>query len=204
MQGDTCDSIAQQFSVASATLYAGNRKLGDCSQVTTGLQVCLPLQCTTHFVKGEDTTCHDISADTGVSYRDILLHNPWLSFDCENLREARYTLGNTICLSPAGGKHIEKRDKEDSNPIESEYSDNNYRFASGSAGNHEDYAQVWTMGGLPEGRYVRVARKTTDQCFLLPQYQSIAIVRRLLLQDRRRVSLLYSSDSRLGRKEVVL
>ncbi|KAK3906119.1 hypothetical protein C8A05DRAFT_12142 [Staphylotrichum tortipilum] len=109
--GDTCNSIALAHSVSSAdVVYAAiaagaavGTAVSDCSNLPTGLEMCIPLTCKTYSVKPGDF-CMTISARAGI--RDIALYNAWIDESCDNLHEANATLGHVVCLSPVGGAYV--------------------------------------------------------------------------------------------------
>lgn len=50
-EGDTCKSIALDFSVSSAALYMGNQDLiRDCDRVVPNKEICIPLPCRNTYV----------------------------------------------------------------------------------------------------------------------------------------------------------
>lgn len=110
--GDTCTSIALEYSVSSAALYLGNQDLiRDCARVVVGKEICIPLSCQDTYVLQDTDTCRSIeraNADkmhdptTGLAYtlRDI---NPWIDIYCTNLQETSTAFGRVLCLSPQGG-----------------------------------------------------------------------------------------------------
>lgn len=99
---DTCDSIAEEFSVSSASLFIGNSEIRDCSSIPTGSKLCLPLQCQVYKAIPR-ATCVDVFAATGIRVSKIQKYNPWISNDCRNLPSASRTYGNVLCLAPVGG-----------------------------------------------------------------------------------------------------
>ncbi|RAH64380.1 LysM peptidoglycan-binding domain-containing protein [Aspergillus aculeatinus CBS 121060] len=104
--GDTCDSIAAQFQVASAAVRAVSWPLIDCFAIPEGTRLCTPLRCKTHTLRDGDT-CDSIERELdlkpwlGVSA--IRAYNPWVNQDCSNLHEASDALfGHVICVGPTG------------------------------------------------------------------------------------------------------
>lgn len=102
--GDTCDSIAQANSVASAGLLNLNNNLGitNCTSVAAGMEFCLPPQCKTYVIKDGDT-CEGIEFTHGID--DLARYNNWIDYGCDNLQDARPNLGSVVCVSPAGGAY---------------------------------------------------------------------------------------------------
>ncbi|PGH27695.1 hypothetical protein AJ80_00710 [Polytolypa hystricis UAMH7299] len=112
MEGDTCTSIALDYSVSSAGLYMGNQDLiRDCGQVVLGKDLCLPLPCEYTYVLQENDTCRSIEKDnaeilfdnstkTWASLRQL---NPWIDTYCSNLQSTAWAWGKVLCLSPQSG-----------------------------------------------------------------------------------------------------
>lgn len=103
-QGDTCQSISNSTNVSSAYLYMGNQELlKDCSSVTPGLSVCIPLTCKTYYLQQSDT-CWTIEGKLGLGLHMLQRFNSWLDVGCTNLHTASGFYGRYICVSPQGGK----------------------------------------------------------------------------------------------------
>ena len=111
-KGDTCTSIALDYSIASAALYMGNQdQIRDCNQVFVGQDLCLPLSCEfTHVLRPNDT-CRSIEeANAEIMFdnstkRIIPLRqvNPWIDTYCTNLQSTAWAYGNVLCLTPQSG-----------------------------------------------------------------------------------------------------
>lgn len=111
-EGDTCTSIALDFSVSSAALYLANQDLiRDCSKVVPNKKICIPIPCQNTYVLQEEDSCYSIenanydqlsSSATGnaFSLREL---NPWIDPYCTNLHETSTAHGRVLCLSPQGG-----------------------------------------------------------------------------------------------------
>ncbi|CAG8040084.1 unnamed protein product [Penicillium olsonii] len=105
-KGDTCSSIAEAKSISSAALYMGNQKqILDCSTLTEGLKLCLPLSCESTYSIESTDNCTMIEYAFGLSSGDLRRYNPWISYDCDNLQVASQIYGTNICLSPQGGTY---------------------------------------------------------------------------------------------------
>lgn len=78
MAGDSCATIARAKSVNSGTLRVINNLLPDCSNLKTGMQLCLPRPCKTHVVQATDT-CESIAIANGVSDSLLVGHLQHLS-----------------------------------------------------------------------------------------------------------------------------
>ncbi|KAL4902676.1 hypothetical protein BDW74DRAFT_169519 [Aspergillus multicolor] len=104
--GDTCDSIARQYSVASAAVIYGNPTLlANCSALAPNRDLCIPLSCETQYEVADADDCWRIEYEQGLIPGVVRKYNNWLDSDCLNLQSAREILGSILCLSPQGGKH---------------------------------------------------------------------------------------------------
>ncbi|GLA96386.1 hypothetical protein AtubIFM57143_003851 [Aspergillus tubingensis] len=110
--GDTCTSIALDYSVASAALYMGNQdQIRDCNQVVVGQELCLPLPCDHTYVLKSNDTCRSIEeANAAIMFdnstkRIIPLRqvNPWIDTYCSNLQSTSWAYGKVLCLTPQSG-----------------------------------------------------------------------------------------------------
>ncbi|KFZ00855.1 hypothetical protein V501_10416 [Pseudogymnoascus sp. VKM F-4519 (FW-2642)] len=102
-EGDSCDSIAIANSVSGPTLYYINENLPNCTRIKAGLELCLPLPCTTHTITANDDFI-ELAVDSGVSYTDLIDWNLMLDSRCSNFWEGGPFWGRVICISPPGGK----------------------------------------------------------------------------------------------------
>ncbi|KAJ5552813.1 pectin lyase-like protein [Penicillium frequentans] len=110
--GDTCTSIALDYSVASAALYMGNQdQIRDCSQVVVGQDLCLPPSCEHTYILQSNDTCLSIEeANADIMFdnstkRIIPLRqvNPWIDTYCSNLQGTSWAYGKVLCLTPQSG-----------------------------------------------------------------------------------------------------
>lgn len=101
--GDTCDSIAEEFSVSSASVYIGNSQVRNCSNIDAGTKICLSLECKT-YTRTADQDCLGVSAATRMNIPTLKQLNPWISSNCDNIKTASWTYGNVLCVSPIGGE----------------------------------------------------------------------------------------------------
>ncbi|KAH7147069.1 pectate lyase superfamily protein-domain-containing protein [Dactylonectria estremocensis] len=101
--GDTCDLLAEKFSVSSASIYIGNSHVQNCSSIDPGTSICLSLQCRT-YTRVYNQDCMDVSVATGIRIPTIKQLNPWISNNCDNIKTASWTYGNVLCISPIGGE----------------------------------------------------------------------------------------------------
>lgn len=107
--GDTCDTIALQYSVASATIQAGNAQLiNDCSNLIAGREICIPLSCERTYTLQDRDTCLSIEIDHGFMPNTVRKYNAWLDLECLDLQPTRPIIGSVICLSPQGGTYNDK------------------------------------------------------------------------------------------------
>ncbi|KAM0669607.1 hypothetical protein ACQRIU_000002 [Beauveria bassiana] len=101
--GESCESIANETSVAGPNVYMANQAvLTRCSNLTAGVDICLPLPCDVYFVRPADT-CTLIETSLKLLAGELGQYNPWLNFDCSNLQSATDFYGKNICVSPQGG-----------------------------------------------------------------------------------------------------
>ncbi|OBT84881.1 hypothetical protein VE02_05927 [Pseudogymnoascus sp. 03VT05] len=110
-EGDTCDSIAESHSLASAALYAENpNSIYDCSSIAAGTSLCLPPSCAMTWTVKPDDNCftieYNVTATTLVSViGNIQMYNRWVDRDCTNLQTASdAAFGHVICLAPQNGE----------------------------------------------------------------------------------------------------
>ncbi|KAH8698403.1 pectate lyase superfamily protein-domain-containing protein [Talaromyces proteolyticus] len=110
--GDTCTSIALDYSLSSAALYMGNQNLiHDCQKVAKGAKLCLPLSCEHTYILQDQDTCRSIErANAVVLYNNsraiksvLRQFNPWIDTHCTNLHETSQAYGSVLCLSPQYG-----------------------------------------------------------------------------------------------------
>ncbi|PYH80406.1 pectin lyase-like protein [Aspergillus uvarum CBS 121591] len=108
VEGDTCDSLATQYSVASAAIQIGNPALvNDCRELIAGRELCIPFSCDTLYTLQDDDTCYSIfrAQQSLLQSGDVRKYNPWINGKCTNLQSTRWIHGSVICLSPQGGSH---------------------------------------------------------------------------------------------------
>lgn len=113
VEGDTCDSIAQSHSLASASLYLENPdSLYNCSLIKAGTSLCLPPSCALTWAIKPGDTCssieYNVTSSTMVSVLgNIKKYNRWVDQDCMNLQMASDgAFGHVICLSPQNGEFV--------------------------------------------------------------------------------------------------
>ncbi|KAF3031361.1 hypothetical protein E8E11_000523 [Didymella keratinophila] len=114
--GETCESIADSNSVSAAYLYMGNQDLlKDCSQINSGLSVCMPTTCITHRAQPSDT-CYTIEKEINLERGMVQRYNSWIDGGCTNLQSATDFYGKVICVSPQGGTFVNPAKSPASNP----------------------------------------------------------------------------------------
>ena len=101
--GDTCDSIAEDNRVSSATLYDSNPMLLSCEAPEPGLKLCLPSKCEKLYKVQNSDTCSTVASQTGVSWQEVIAWNSILNQRCSNLQQVDPSWGQTLCVSPPGG-----------------------------------------------------------------------------------------------------
>lgn len=103
--GDTCDSIAMTYNVTSAAILSGNpNSVFNCSGLIPENKICMPLTCGPLYEIQDEDTCSSIESSYGLSLNSLRQYNPWITFGCDNLQEAREILGSMICLGPQAGE----------------------------------------------------------------------------------------------------
>ena len=101
-EGDSCDSVAVENSISGATLYYINENLPNCTTIKAGLELCLPLPCTTHIITANDDFIQ-LAVDSSVWYTDLIAWNLMLDSLCSNFWEGGPFWGHVICIGPPGG-----------------------------------------------------------------------------------------------------
>jgi hypothetical protein len=76
--GDTCDSIAQRHSVSSAFLQMGNPD--NCTDVTPGLDLCIPPTCDTLYILQANDTCLSIEIKQNRDLGTVKKYNSWIDY----------------------------------------------------------------------------------------------------------------------------
>jgi LysM repeat protein len=105
-EGDTCDSIALRYSVASAAVQSANTdQISNCSSVKLGRELCIPLTCDRLYVLDDQDTCDSIERATDIDLGGLRAYNPWINYFCDNLVPTVWIHGRILCLSPQGGQY---------------------------------------------------------------------------------------------------
>ncbi|RDW90003.1 LysM peptidoglycan-binding domain-containing protein [Aspergillus mulundensis] len=104
-EGDTCDSIALAKGVSSATMYYINPGLVNCSDITAGTTLCLPLTCTNVYSVQTNDSCPSIAVANFITSTQLVNWNTELDAACSNLHSANPDWGSVLCVSPPGGTY---------------------------------------------------------------------------------------------------
>ncbi|KAL3483769.1 pectate lyase superfamily protein-domain-containing protein [Aspergillus germanicus] len=105
-EGDTCDSIALRYSVASAAVQSANTdQITNCGAVNPGRELRIPLMCDRLYVLDDEGTCESIEHATAIAPGDLRAYNPWINYFCDDLVPTVWIHGRILCLSPQGGQY---------------------------------------------------------------------------------------------------
>ncbi|KAB8225907.1 pectin lyase-like protein [Aspergillus novoparasiticus] len=117
---DTCDSLALQYSVASAAIFRANSDvIYNCSWVPEGAELCMPLSCGSQYTLNSNDTCSTIEESQGLTVNSLRKYNPWILKDCSNLQVASQIYGNILCLEPQAGIYTVNNTNSGSIPSQS-------------------------------------------------------------------------------------
>lgn len=146
--GDTCDSIAERYNVASAAVFMGNVNLFDCETIPRGIELCIPFACDNIYLLQEGDTCLSIEEALGLPDTrgtSLRQYNPWLTYDCSNLHEASdVAYGRVLCVAPQAGNSTTTPPDEDTTTPE--------------------YSDGYVIPEIPPPDVVLVAEGTTMRC----------------------------------------
>ncbi|KAI2786052.1 hypothetical protein POX_h09817 [Penicillium oxalicum] len=107
--GDTCDSVALKYSIASAALQSAKTDyITNCTTLAAGNELCIPLTCDKMYILADTDTCGSIELDAGIGIGNLRAYNPWIDFFCDNLLSTVWVHGRTLCLSPQTGVYMER------------------------------------------------------------------------------------------------
>ncbi|KAM0188779.1 hypothetical protein ACHAPI_010388 [Fusarium lateritium] len=101
--GETCEQVAYLQNVSTVALYHMNPQIFDCSDIPSGKKLCLPLSCGQIIPFSKDDTCMGLEEEHKLQPGDIRRFNPWIAFDCGNLKGASEFFGNVLCAAPQNG-----------------------------------------------------------------------------------------------------
>lgn len=101
--GDTCDSIALNHNISSAALFMANpRQSIICDNLTAGMQLCLPMPCSSIYTIKPNDTCTSIELNNDHRIGDVRRYNAWVEWDCTNLQVTTEVYGHVICMGIQG------------------------------------------------------------------------------------------------------
>lgn len=105
-EGDTCDSIALEKSIASAALFTANsEKINGCAKLPVGAELCLPLTCEKQYTLQKADNCTYIERVKEVGRGRLRKYNNWINMECTNLHSGSEIRGNILCLGPQAGTY---------------------------------------------------------------------------------------------------
>jgi LysM domain len=104
-EGDTCDLIALAEGISAATMYYTNPNILNCSNITAGTSLCLPLTCTDLYSVQANDTCPGIAVANFITTSEVITWNSQLNSDCSNLQSTNPYWGSVLCVSPPGGRY---------------------------------------------------------------------------------------------------
>lgn len=94
VDGDTCNTVAQNNGVSTFRLLTANGISLDCSNFPyPGASLCIPPSCDTYTVALNDTCDSIVTGQAGMSSPQLLAWNPDINNMCSNL-----IVGNLICV----------------------------------------------------------------------------------------------------------
>ncbi|KAL3447710.1 hypothetical protein BJX65DRAFT_276580 [Aspergillus insuetus] len=74
-EGDTCDSIALEYSTGSAMLQSANAvKIANCTKSKPGVELCIPLSCEKTYILQDEDTCDSIELHAGISASEACVY----------------------------------------------------------------------------------------------------------------------------------
>jgi hypothetical protein len=100
-----CEQVAYLNKISAVALYNLNPQINDCSNITRGTKLCLPLSCGTVIDYSQQDTCSGLEAKHGLQPGDIRRFNPWIYHDCSNLAGASEFFGGFLCAGPSNGEY---------------------------------------------------------------------------------------------------
>ncbi|OJJ99923.1 carbohydrate-binding module family 50 protein [Aspergillus aculeatus ATCC 16872] len=103
--GDTCDSIALAEGVSAATMYYTNPNILNCSAISAGTALCLPLTCTDVYSVQPNDTCSTVAVANFITTAEVINWNSQLTWNCSNLHSTNPNWGSVLCVSPPGGTY---------------------------------------------------------------------------------------------------
>ncbi|KAL4769204.1 pectate lyase superfamily protein-domain-containing protein [Aspergillus nidulans var. acristatus] len=79
--GDTCNTIARSFSVASGALQSANsNKIYNCTGLQPDKELCIPMTCDKLYILQDTDTCQSIELDNRIRLDNLRAYNPWINY----------------------------------------------------------------------------------------------------------------------------
>ncbi|CAF3635715.1 unnamed protein product [Fusarium graminearum] len=103
--GETCEQVAYLKNVSTVALYHTNPQIFDCSNISSGKKLCLPLSCGKIIPFSKNDNCTGLEEEHKLQSGDIRRFNPWINFDCSNLKGASEVFGKVLCAAPQNGEY---------------------------------------------------------------------------------------------------
>lgn len=152
-EGDSCDSIALEYSLSAATLSWTNGNINNCDDVGAGHLLCLPESCEHIHQVQEGDDCYRIGHSLGTWWQEIVDWNRALDSRCSNLWATSPPFwGHVVCISAPGVEFV------DDGPSQGELPPADGDLG-GEGGNGYGYSE--NIAELPEGE---LADGTTEFC----------------------------------------
>jgi hypothetical protein len=93
--GDSCSTIAQQYSISSWSVIKLNGLDLQCRNLQIGESLCIDVTCPTQVLTSTDTCESVVDSVAGITLNQLAIWNPHLDALCENLHEIP---SNVICV----------------------------------------------------------------------------------------------------------
>jgi hypothetical protein len=77
--------------------------LYNCTDITSGLDLYIPLTYDTLYILQANDTCLSIEIKQNRDLGTVKKYNFWIDYWCDNLQTTTEIHGHTLCLSPQGG-----------------------------------------------------------------------------------------------------
>lgn len=116
---ETCNSVALKHGVSSASLFIANQyRLPNCSVDATierGTKLCMPPECHRTYTLQPDDECSTLEGNATNQLRegDVHLYNPWVGFECVNLKPFSAVYGTILCFGPQYQRHNSSSNSND-------------------------------------------------------------------------------------------
>lgn len=100
---ESCETIGRASHISPVALYNLNPAIYDCSNITIGTKLCLPLTCATMLDFSENDNCTVLETANDLDSGALRRYNPWINFECNNLKAAGDAFGWVLCAAPQNG-----------------------------------------------------------------------------------------------------